>query len=155
MLKVADFKAKPTRSTESAVEKAWAATWKKLGVYSRHMSDHVPGLPDRYIAGGNWVEFKSLFRVRGGFTYGEGLSPEQIRCCHALHQAGDNVFYCAQLDGWQCGKKYVFLPWSKFWLKLGEPLQMNLFEEDIFDATIESREKLTRLYISKTTPVTF
>lgn len=110
MLTVKQFKGSRTRSTEASVERAWAQTWKDLGVYSRHMSDHVPGLPDRYISGGRWVEFKSLWRARGGFTVGEGLSPEQWRTASDLLNAGDKVWYCAQLDGWSEGKCYLILP---------------------------------------------
>lgn len=121
-MKVSDFKAKPTRSTELSVEKLWAATWKAMGVYSRHMADAVPGLPDRYIKGGCWVEFKSLYRVRGEFTFGEGLSAEQIRTCSDLWEAGDVVFYCAQLDGWSRGKRYVFMPWNLVKSRMGLPI---------------------------------
>lgn len=148
VISVKDFKAKPARSTESAVEKAWVKTWKDLGIYSRHMSDAVPGLPDRYIRGGNWVEFKSLYRVRGEFTFGEGLSPEQIRCCDDLTKAGDSVFYVAQLDGWKHGKRYIYMPWRSLIVVMGQPIDDVEFT---LPGTIEVREKLSRfLFLPET-----
>jgi hypothetical protein len=140
MLSVTQFKPKDKRSTEHAVEVAWAATWKDLGIYSRHMSDKIPGLPDRYIRGGHWVEFKSLWRVRGGFTYGEGLTTEQKRTCADLTRAGDQVFYCAQLDGWEHGKRYIFKNWSDIADQLGQPIN---HLTDTWPGTKQSREMLS------------
>lgn len=122
MLQVGNFKKAKTRSTESAVEKLWAATWREMDIYSRHMSDALAGLPDRYVQGGRWVEFKSLYRVRGGFTYGEGLSTEQKRTMADLAAAGDKVFYCAQLDGWSAGKRYIFLRWEYIASRINMPI---------------------------------
>lgn len=110
MLKVQDFQKIHARSTERSVERAWADTWEDMGIYSRHMSDAVPGLPDRYVRGGRWVEFKSLWRKRGGFTVGEGLSQEQWRTAADLLNAGDKVWLISQLDGWSEGKVYLMLP---------------------------------------------
>lgn len=113
MLSVGQFKPQAKRSTEAAVERLWAETWKQMGIYSRHMSDAIPGLPDRYIRGGRWVEFKSLYRKRGGFTHGEGMSPEQRRVAADLLNAGDKVWYIAQLDGWEEGKCYLMVPMAE------------------------------------------
>lgn len=125
MLTVESRKPKARRSTESSVEKLWAATWTEMGIYSRHMSDHVPGLPDRYLGQGRWVEFKSLWRARGNFMFGEGLSTEQIRTAKDLTAAGDQVFYCAQLDGWPRGKSYVFLRWGVIENFIGQPYALD------------------------------
>ena len=151
-MRIADFKAAPRRSTESAVEKAWAATWREMGIYSRHMADAVPGLPDRYIGGGKWVEFKSLYRVRGEFTYGEGLTAEQIRTCSDLTDAGDSVYYCAQLDGWEHGKRYLFVPFRDVRRLLGKGLRYEEFGCSYNNtgdpATAETRKFYSRYLIN-------
>lgn len=133
-----------TRSTERAVEQAWARTWADLGIYSRHMSDAVPGLPDRYIAGGRWVEFKSLWRKKGGFTIGEGLSPEQRRTAAELLSAGDQVFYIAQLDGWEAGKRFIVLPMGFVLTKLG----ISISDKVTVEATADNRRALTQRWIN-------
>lgn len=143
MLKVQNFKTRARRSTETAVEGAFAATWNLMGLYSRHMSDAVPGLPDRYLAGGIWVEFKSLYRVRGEFTYGEGLSPEQLVVGRELRLAGDRVYYCAQLDGWSRGKCYVFLPFGDVIDHHGERLP----DCEIWGGNASAREDITNTWL--------
>lgn len=112
MKSVSDFGGTQKRASEASVERKLAAALTKLGIYSRHMSDAVPGLPDRYVRGGNWIEVKSLWRKRGGFAFGEGLSPEQKRVGRELVSAGDRVFYFAQLDGWELGKVFVLMPFQ-------------------------------------------
>jgi hypothetical protein len=111
-LRVSDFKAAPSRTTEHSFEGAVSDILTEAGVYSRHMSDRVPGVPDRYVARGRWIEMKSLYRKRGGFKYGEELSAEQWRVCDELWKGGDWVFYCALLDGWSQGQKFVLLPFN-------------------------------------------
>ena len=80
-MKVEDFKKKPRIPRESAFEKTVCDA---LGLYSRHMSDRLAGVPDRYVAGGTWIEFK----VNGK------PSKEQQRTMERLVQAGDNVWVC-------------------------------------------------------------
>jgi hypothetical protein len=107
------------------------------------MSDAVAGLPDRYLPSGIWVEFKSLYRVRGGFTFGEGLSAEQWIQCEALALNGDKVFYCAQLDGWEHGKRYIFTPFTR----VAARRDQRLLVENTVPATSGMRDHLTREYL--------
>lgn len=87
-------KSRSTRISEKTFEKAVAAQLKQAGKFSRHMSDRLSGLPDRYITGGIWVEFKS-FEFRDSFRADQGISPLQRRMMEQLANGGDNVFYCA------------------------------------------------------------
>lgn len=107
MRRVSDIAPKVTRSTEASFERRFADRLSEMGIYSRHMSDHVPGLPDRYVVGGVWIEFKSLYRAKSVFTCFEGMSPEQHRTAGDLVKAGDQVFWCALLAT-NDGKKIAF-----------------------------------------------
>lgn len=93
-MRVQDFKKKMRRTTEAAFEKLFAECLTERGIYSRHMSDRFSGVPDRYIAGGRWVELKSLEYARGVVPYGAGMTAEQRRVCADLHNY-DEVWYLA------------------------------------------------------------
>ena len=145
MLSVTNYKQVRTRSTEAAFENAFAARLRKAQVYSRHMSDAIPGLPDRYIRGGMWIEFKSLFRKRGEFTHGEGLSAEQKRTMADLCAAGDRVFYCALLDTGSGDKTFAWETWRVCEGLMGHsitPTQQWKYNSQIIDMII--REDLKR-----------
>lgn len=111
MLQVKAFPRTRTRSTEHSFEKRFAAILKEMGFYSRHMSDHNAGVPDRYVQRGQWIEFKSLFKKRGLFALGEGLTPEQHRTMKDLNNAGDDVYYCALLDTGYGEKNVILMPY--------------------------------------------
>ena len=66
-----------SRTSERQFEKMFVDALKAHGIYSRHMADRIAGLPDRYLAGGTWVELKSVIAGKQILRAGEGLSPEQ------------------------------------------------------------------------------
>lgn len=96
------------RTSERQFESMFVEALKRKGIFSRHMSDRNAGLPDRYLAGGTWVELKSLLCPQRGLPAGYGLSPEQKRSMAELHDAGDYVYYLA-LILLPCGKKVCVL----------------------------------------------
>lgn len=111
MLTVKGQRVKTERSTsEHAFEERWAEALASVGLYSRHMADRNAGVPDRYIQGGRWIEFKSLFAARGKFSLGEGLTTEQHTTCKALAEAEDEVWYCALLESAK-GRRFIFIPY--------------------------------------------
>jgi hypothetical protein len=118
-MRVSDFTAAPKRTSEHAFEVAFSDLLTEQGIYNRHMADRVPGVPDRYVAYGRWIEFKSLYRKRGEFKFGEELSIEQWRTCEDMWKGGDWVFYSALLDGWKEGQKFVLLPFNVVLKKRG------------------------------------
>jgi len=95
MLSVGQFKKKVRRTTEKAFEELFAEVLAEKGIYNRHMSDKFSGVPDRYVAGGKWIEFKSLEYARGVVTYGAGMSIEQVRVCGEMVAGEEEVWYCA------------------------------------------------------------
>lgn len=97
-MKVEDFKKKPRIPRESAFEKTVCDA---LGIYSRHMSDRLAGVPDRYVAGGTWIEFK----VNGRPTM------EQNRTMDGLVRAGDKVWVCTLKVG-KDGSKIILEKWG-------------------------------------------
>ncbi len=105
-LSVASFPKRRAITSERAFEARIASELKARGVYSRHMADRFSGLPDRYIAGGRWVEFKSLKSPKA-FAF-QGLSDAQKAEMTRLAEAGDLVWYVAlfQKDD---GTKYMVI----------------------------------------------
>lgn len=97
-MKVSDFQKGRARSTEAAFERRFVKALTSAGVWSRHMADRYSGLPDRYVEGARWIEFKSIMRKRGGFLVGEGMSDEQRRCARELTEHGEKVWLCSLLD---------------------------------------------------------
>ncbi len=104
MLSVSKFPKGRKATTEKSFERSFS---EKLGVYSRHMSDAMPGLPDRYVPGGIWIEFKSIVFKRD-VAFGAGLTVEQEREMTRLSDGGDDVFYCALLQH-ENGCKMIWL----------------------------------------------
>lgn len=94
-MRVSDFKKRKRRVTEHSFEDAFAEVCLEKGVYTRHMSDKLAGLPDRYIGGGKWCELKSLEYARGGVPFRAGMTVEQVRVCHELSEAEEEVWYLA------------------------------------------------------------
>ncbi len=138
MLQVQNFKQKQTRSTEASFERRFASHLTAKHVYSRHMSDALPGLPDRYVAPANWIEFKSIQRARRGFTMYEGLSVEQRRTMTDLSNAGDRVYYCSLLDDTKT-KKIFFSRWYPS--LYGDPLDWevySLYQDKDIDKIIDA-----------------
>jgi hypothetical protein len=112
MLTVDQFpKGRPPIS-EATFEAALARAIERLGGYSRHMNDAIPGLPDRYIQGGRWAELKSITFKRD-VAFGSGLEKEQKRQMTVLSDAGDEVFYVALVQH-DVGEKFIWcVNWSQ------------------------------------------
>lgn len=112
MLSVKNYAKAHAPTTEKGFEKTFVSFLEKLDIYSRHMSDAVPGLPDRYIEGGRWVELKSISFTRD-VAFGAGLDIAQRNQMTDLSEAGDRVWYMALLQH-TSGAKFVWLvPWKK------------------------------------------
>lgn len=116
-MKVSDFKKRVPRATEKAFEDLFAEVLAEKGIFSRHMSDKFSGVPDRYVAGGRWVELKSLEYKRGQVPYAAGMSPEQKRVCQEILAGGDEVWYLALITTDQ-GRFVIMQPMN---ITLGEP----------------------------------
>ena len=104
---------KPSKSTESSQEKRVAAILADFGLFSYHTADrHTPGVPDRYIVGGSWIEFKVLpCRGNRPVFLTRGFSPPQKNWLKNLHDKGDFTFGCVFVYPEMGEPRMVFRPW--------------------------------------------
>lgn len=102
-LKLSDFKKTKDRSTEESFERSFAVALHECGYESWHMACREKGWPDRYVAGGIWIELKSLRRLGKD----SGLSAAQRSKLHFLSAAGDRCFYLAKFED-----SFIFKPWA-------------------------------------------
>lgn len=79
------------RVTEDHIEKQFLWALDELDLKSMHFYDRFGGVPDRYVIGGNWLEFKSLAYVKhvNAFAHFEA---DQKRKLATFHNAGDRSF---------------------------------------------------------------
>lgn len=81
-------------------KKCGAILKQKLGLWNWKPYERArAGIPDRYVIGGNWIEFKHvIYPMRNDRnllrTNGKVFSPAQIRTMDDLVAAGDRVFVC-------------------------------------------------------------
>lgn len=101
-----------SRTTEARFEKRVADN---LGVFSYHCSEkNFAGVPDRYVAGGNWIEFKVI-----PCSSSRAVNPkrlfriEQRRWLSKLDAQGDRSWACVMFQA--SGGAYIVLePWRVF-----------------------------------------
>lgn len=108
-------------SRESTFEKRIADILGELGVWSYHTADKfLSGVPDRYCAGGNWIEFKVLpCSGRVAVNPLAKFENEQKLFLSKLHEQGDRA-WAAVLFQPKSGSHYaVVMPWH-FWLSHGK-----------------------------------
>lgn len=96
-------------SNENALEKRVAAALRSLGLYSHHNdATTYPGIPDRYVVGGQWIEFKREATTKATIK----SLDRQRKWLDALHQAGDKPWVCCWIDGFM-----YFEPWHVWKLR--------------------------------------
>lgn len=71
------------------------------------------GVPDRYVSGGNWIEFKSILFSRAVNLH-KLLTPAQHVTCGLFATGGDKVFVCIVLVHEEGERFVLFMPWLKF-----------------------------------------
>lgn len=83
-------------TSEKDLEDKVARALTASGVLTFHVDPSTyPGLPDRYVAGGNWIEFKyakTWARVNKDLN-------RQRTWLNKLYAAGEGVFVCAYVPG--------------------------------------------------------
>lgn len=97
------------RATEASVEKDFMWSLEQLKLMNRHFYDRFAGVPDRYIAGGNWLEFKSIAYVNYVNVF-RHLEVEQRRNLAAFHNGGDRSFGIAMLCS-EHERRLLIAPW--------------------------------------------
>lgn len=84
------------RVVEDTVEKDFMWALDQLGLVNRHFYDRFGGVPDRYIVGGNWLEFKSVAYVKHVNVFNH-LEVDQRRHLAMFHNGGDRSFAVVML----------------------------------------------------------
>lgn len=99
----------PRGSTEARFE---ARICGKLGVYSHHTADKwLTGIADRYVAGGNWIEFKVM--TLSGKRPASPLrlfTHEQKMFLDRMDKNGDRSWACVQFR-FPSATFTVLVPW--------------------------------------------
>jgi len=108
-------KRKPVpRSTEAAFEKRVAKVLEGVGLMSYHTAERFyKGIPDRYVAGGNWIEFKAVpYSGTRRITPTRFFKPEQKLWLTRFHNAGDRVFVCILFQPENGEPRVLLCPWA-------------------------------------------
>ncbi len=101
------------RISEATFEGKFAKILKTGGLYSWHTSDQFkPGVPDRYVVGGNWIEFKAIpFTGKRAMTPVRFFSPAQKNELTRLHDNGDRAWVCILFQPEQGEATVMLCPW--------------------------------------------
>ncbi len=103
-------------SIESRFEKRVAEVLKQLGLFSYHVAERwYAGIPDRYVVGGNWIEFKVVpcsgkRRVNPYRLF----SPGQRNFLDKFSKSGDRTWACVMFQPYEGEPYMVLLPWHDF-----------------------------------------
>lgn len=94
---------------EKQFERAFAGALKQLNIYSVHIRNTISaGTPDRYVASGNWIEFKSIAIAENPVKLDvKGvMSQWQCRRAEILTRGGDAVWLAILLHS--NGEKFIY-----------------------------------------------
>jgi len=102
-----------SRSTEAAFEKRFAKALTRLGLLSYHTSEKfISGIPDRYVVGGNWIEFKAIpYTGKRQITPVRFFSASQKLWMNRLGEAGDRVWVCILFQPENGNPLAILCPW--------------------------------------------
>lgn len=102
--------------TEAKYEKAFAKALAGLGQFSYHTAERFyMGIPDRYVVGGRWIEFKQIkwAGVRAVSPTRQFSGP-QIRTLDKFQEAGDETWVAVLFQTPGGSMRSMFLPWPMF-----------------------------------------
>jgi hypothetical protein len=100
-------------TTEARFEKRVAQILEELGLFSFHTSEkYIAGIPDRYVVGGNWIEFK-VFPCDGRRRVNSHrlFEPEQKLYLRKLHESGDRTWVAIMFQPTNGDAYIVVKPW--------------------------------------------
>jgi len=132
---------------------------RKLGLWNYKPHERAqPGIPDRYIVGGNWIEFKHMtfFMTKPKEILGaksrKAFSVPQVRKLDALLQAGDRPFVCVLVSS-PVRERVWIEQWDRFKLDpvmTAEKFNLHLHDNalaalsSVFDRKLERNSLWTR-----------
>jgi hypothetical protein len=101
-------------STESQFEARIAKILDKKKIFNYHVSERLyRGIPDRYVQGGRWIEFKQC-TVTQKVTPGRFLSSPQERKLQEFYDAGDLPYVCVLFLFRLDPHRAILRPWETF-----------------------------------------
>lgn len=101
-------------SSETQFENKITKILHKLDIFSYHVSEkRYMGIPDRYVQGGRWIEFKQCAVVKT-VTPGRYLSRSQERFINDFYEAGDKPYVCVLFQFRLKPPKAILEPWETF-----------------------------------------
>lgn len=104
-------------STEASFEKRVAdVLQKKIGLFTYHVAErYYAGIPDRYVVGGNWVEFKVIgYSGNRKVNPHRLFSPSQRVFLDKFSNSGDRTWACIGFQGPDGPQTCVIAPWHEF-----------------------------------------
>lgn len=133
-------------SSETQFEAKIAKILHKLDIFSYHVSEKMyMGIPDRYVQGGRWIEFKQCAVVKN-VTPARFLSGGQERFLNSFLEAGDKPFVCVLFQFRLKPPRAILAPWETFktdgydkWDV--DKIEQNAYLEDDWEKMV--REQLT------------
>lgn len=102
--------------TEAQYERRFATALSKTGQFSYHTAERFYlGIPDRYVAGGRWIEFKRVTwaGVRAVSPIRQFSGP-QIRTLDKFTAAGDDCWVAIVFQTPEGELRSAFMPWPRF-----------------------------------------
>ncbi len=115
-LQVGASKKQRRKQTEYRFEERFGEALTSLGVLNHHACPvWEPGIMDRYVAGGRWIEFKSLAYDRSCMPW-NAFSLDQKRKMQEFSDAGEKVWVCVLLCHEDDGDddRILLRPWPEF-----------------------------------------
>lgn len=104
----------PRKSSEAQFERKIAKHIQDLGLHSYHTSERAfMGIPDRYVCGGRWIEFKQIAVVRT-CTPMRLLSKSQQSMLTTFTKHGDDCFVCTLFQFQDCEPWCILMNWKEF-----------------------------------------
>lgn len=102
--------------TEAQYEKHFAGALLDLGVFSYHTAERFYlGIPDRYVAGGRWIEFKQVkWMGKRVVSPIRQLSSSQINTLDKFTDAGDKCWVAVLFQTPEGDRRSLFMPWQTF-----------------------------------------
>lgn len=115
MLQVRDKLRGRSGSLEKYFEKRVAQVLTSIGLENRHTSDRQEGIPDRYVVGGNWIEFKVVpCSGRRSVDPERLFTPAQRNFLSRWTEKGDRTWAAVMFQPDNDKSSIIILPWSCF-----------------------------------------
>lgn len=103
-------------STEARFEARVAEVLKSLGLFSYHVAERwYAGIPDRYVVGGNWIEFKVVpCSGKRSVNPVRLFKPHQRNFLDKFSASGDRTWACVMFQPENGEPHMVIQPWHRF-----------------------------------------